>query len=251
MHDTPFLRFAFLPLLVAVLLPAQQRDPMQEIQEIARSIDEQMQEIDRLLLESGKKNQARTLPKELLLKARESSKTVEGGIDQLIEKLNQMKQQGGGGGGGSSQSQDQQQQPQDQQSESQRPDQGKGQRTRRENQNPDYVKQPPQGGEQPGQKPQPQPGQQPGQQPQPGQGKPQGGQESPGPGENTRGNRQLEPELGPGNPGQGNETWGELQSYTNFLKNKGSMPKVPEKYRKYWEAYLKNKQSGATGSGGK
>ena len=47
--------------------------------------------------------------------------------------------------------------------------------------------------------------------------------------------------------GQGDETWGELQPYVNFLKNRGSSPKVPEKYRKYWEAYLKGKQ----GSGGR
>jgi hypothetical protein len=30
----------------------------------------------------------------------------------------------------------------------------------------------------------------------------------------------------------------------NFLKNRGSAPKVPEKYRKYWDAYLKQKPAG-------
>jgi hypothetical protein len=43
----------------------------------------------------------------------------------------------------------------------------------------------------------------------------------------------------PGQPGTGEEEWGKLQSYTNFLKNRGSPPKMQEKYRKFWEAYLK------------
>jgi hypothetical protein len=38
----------------------------------------------------------------------------------------------------------------------------------------------------------------------------------------------------------------------NFLKNRGSRPPdVPEKFRKHWEAYLKQKQGGgARGAGG-
>lgn len=231
MRYTSF-RLVLLPLVVATTLPAQQPDPREEIKEIARSIDEQLQQIDKLLLESSKKNQARATPRDLLQKAREQSTTAESGIDQLIEKLNEMKQQGQGSSQG-----EQQQQPQDQQGDKPRDQQGQGQQNRRENQNPDYVKQPPQG-QQEGQKPE---GQKP--EPKPGDGRPEGGQETPGPGENTRGNRPVESELGPPNPGQGNETWGELQPYANFLKNRGSAPtKVPEQYRKYWEAYLRQKR---------
>ncbi|HZN41488.1 MAG TPA: hypothetical protein VFD82_21965 [Planctomycetota bacterium] len=231
-----FFRLVSVPLVVTTMLPAQGQDPREEIKEIARSIDEQLQEIDKLLLESSKKNQARATPKDLLQKAHERSTTAESGIDQLIEKLNEMKQRGQGS------SQGEPQEPQDQPQGQPRDQQGQGQQNRRENQNPDYVKQPRQG-QQPGQKPE---GQKPDQKPT--DGRPEGGQEAPGPGENTRGNRQLEPEIGPPNPGQGSETWGELQPYASSLKNRGSAPtKVPEQYRKYWEAYLRQKQGKPAG----
>lgn len=215
---------------------AAQGDPMHEIQEIARSVDEQLQEIDRLLLESGRKNQARSLPKEMLQKAHEQSEGVEGGIDQLIEKLTQMKNQSGSS---SSQGEQQQQQPKDGQPQ---PRPGQGQQNRRENQTPDFVQQPQQGEQQQGQQGEQQQPQ--GQKPTP-QGQPQGGQEAPGPGQNQVGRTPPESELGPGQRGQGEGTWGELQPYVNFLKNRGSAPKVPEKFRKYWEAYLKSSKEGA------
>jgi Skp family chaperone for outer membrane proteins len=234
-------KLLFLPLAIATTLPAQGQDPREEIKEIARSIDQQLQEIDKLLLESSKKNQARATPKDLLQKAHERSTTAESGIDQLIEKLNEMKQRSQSSSQG-----EQQQQPQDQQQGQQPKDQqGQGQQNRRENQNPDFVKQPPQG-QKPGQ-PKPN-GQQQKPDQKPSNGRPEGGQESPGPGENTRGNRQIEPDLGAPNPGQGSENWGELQPYANFLKNRGSVPtKVPEQYRKYWEAYLRQKQGKPAG----
>lgn len=238
--------------LLAAALPAQGGDPMREIQEIARQVDEQLQEIDRLLLESSKRNQARSTPKELLQQARERSQVAEDGIDKLIEKLNQMKNSGGGGGSSDDPQQQQQQQQQDQQDQQQQQQQGQqqGQRNRRENQTPDLVPRP-QGeqGQQPepgGQQPQPQPGQgQPQPQPQQ-QGNPQGGQETQDPGQNTRGNNQPESPTGPGTPGTGDGNWGELQPYMNFLRNRGSNPpQVPEKFRKYWEAYLKSDQGQA------
>ena len=74
-------------------------------------------------------------------------------------------------------------------------------------------------------------------------GKPLGGQESPSQGQNRPGQQKPDDPTGAANPGQGEGSWGELQSYTNFLKNRGASPKVPEKYRKYWEAYLKQKQA--------
>ncbi|MCR9246784.1 MAG: hypothetical protein NXI31_17255 [bacterium] len=33
----------------------------------------------------------------------------------------------------------------------------------------------------------------------------------------------------------------------NSLKHRGSSPKVPQKYRKYWRAYLKNKSVRGSG----
>jgi hypothetical protein len=107
---------------------AQGGDPMREIQEIAESVDEQLKEIDRLLLESGKQDQARLEPKQKLVEAIVRSLTGEVGLDRLFEKLNEMKNQGGGGGGQSDQ------EPQDgQQQGQQRPQQGQ-QGNRRENQ---------------------------------------------------------------------------------------------------------------------
>lgn len=266
--------FALVSALVAFLAPkspAQSLDTAKEIQEIARKVDETLRDIDRLLLESSKRDQQRSSQREKLQQARERSEIAEAGLDQLIEKLRQMQQQGGGG---SSSQQDQQQDSQSESSDqSQSPSQSgqsQGQRNRRENNNPEFVQQPPQPGEgqpesqdgqQQGQQPgQQQQGQQPGQQQggqQPGQqqqqlgpdGKPLGGQESKDGGQNRVGNRASEDPTGPGNPGTGDGSWGELQSYTNFLKNRGSSPKVPEKYRKYWEAYLKQKQ--ASGNGGR
>lgn len=214
-------------------LLAQGRDPMREIQEIARTIDEQLQEIDRLLLESGRQNQARSRPKDLLQQASERGAAVEGGIDRLIEKLTEMKNQSSS----SSSSDDQQQQQQPSSSGQGRPQPSQGQpQNRRESGTPDFVQQPQPAGQEPQGQPEPA-------RPQP-DGRPEGGQDAADTAENRPGNRQLEPELGPGQPGQGDGTWGELQPYVNFLKNRGSAPKVPEKYRKYWEAYLKQKQGG-------
>jgi hypothetical protein len=217
----PFVVVAALALLPAAALRAQGVDPRREIQEIARQVDEQLQEIDRLLLESGKKNQSRDKPRE--------------GKPQPGEEPSDQPQQDPSQG-------QPQQQPQ------------QGQRNRRENQTPDIVEREQKPGGQ-----QPQPGQpQPQPQPQPGEGeqqggmKPQGGDQNPAGGENTRGDNQLEPQVGPGTPGTGDGGWGELQPYMNFLKNRGSRPpEVPERFRKYWEAYLKNKQTQGAGKSGK
>jgi hypothetical protein len=221
--------------VLAGLLPAQGMDPAKEIQEIARAVEEQLQEIDRLLLESSKKNQPRSAPRDRLDEAKEKSQAAADGIEKLIEKLNDMKNQGGGGSGSSS---GQPQQGQDGQQP--RPQQGQS-GARRENNTPDFVPQgEPRPGEQPG-------GQQPGEgeaQPQPAKGNPSGGEQSPDGGENSVGRAPTESPTGPGNPGQGDGSWGELQPYLNFLRNRGTTPKVPEKFRKYWEAYLKQQRDG-------
>lgn len=61
-------------------------------------------------------------------------------------------------------------------------------------------------------------------------------------GQNRKGNPPQDGSAGQANPGEGDAQWGQLQPYVNFLKNRGSPPKVPEKFRHYFEAYLKNQQ---------
>jgi hypothetical protein len=70
--------------VLAGLLPAQGMDPAKEIQEIARAVEEQLQEIDRLLLESSKKNQPRSAPRDRLDEAKEKSQAAADGIEKLI-----------------------------------------------------------------------------------------------------------------------------------------------------------------------
>lgn len=245
MHPTVVLSFLGCAVLAAAPLRGQGGDPRREIQEIARLVDEQLQEIDRLLLESGRKSQARAAGKDLLARARERSQVAEDGIDKLIDKLQQMKNQGGGGSSSDSQQDPQQNQQGERDQQSRQNQQGRQQpQNRRENQTPEIAPRPQQD---PGGRPEPGNQQDPqGQQPRPErEGVPQEGQEHDGPGQNTRGNRQPEPETGPGNPGTGDESWGELQPYLNFLRNRGSNPPpVPEKFRRHWEAYLKSTQRG-------
>jgi hypothetical protein len=210
---------------LAAALPAQ--DPA-ELKRIVEKVDEELQAIDKLLQQSAKKV-GDEKPKDLLQQTNDRSKAVESGIDELIKKLEAMKQQGQGQG-----QSDEPPKPQD----GKPGQQPKPNQNRRDNQNPGFVQQPQQqpGGDQPQPKPQ---GQKPQDQP---TGNPQDGPEkSPDAGQNKPGNRQPEPDLGPGQRGAGDDSWGELQPYENFLKNRGSAPKVPDKFRKYFEAYLKQK----------
>lgn len=241
------------PVLLAVLLAGNlaprlhaQGDPAEAILEVARRIDRDLKEIDRLLQESAKQGQPRSAPTERLKASTEKSRAVEAGIDELIDKLNEMKNQSSSQ---SSESESQSQSQSQSQQQSQGQSQGLPSGQRRENQTPDFVQQPKEGqGEPQPQGGEPKPGEQQGQPPgnqQPGEtGQPDGPNGTKDPGQNRTGQNPRDGETGPGNPGQGTETWGELQGYTNFQKNRGSMPKVPEKYRKYWEAWLKQKQAG-------
>jgi hypothetical protein len=242
---------------LAALLPVSQLsaqmgggDPSKEIKEIATAIDRQLKEIDDLLRESGRKGQKRNKPKELLEKAAEGSDTVQDGIEKLIEKLNDMKNQSSQSQPSQDESQDQQdqqgqQQSQDSQSQQGEQQQGQNGQQRRENDNPNFVQQP-QEGEEPGQEGQPkgQEGEKPGEQQQGQDGQPKGGKESKDGGANRTGNKPPNSPTGPGQPGTGEGDWGGLQPYLNFLRNRGSSPKVPAKYRKYYDAYLKNKAKG-------
>jgi hypothetical protein len=235
------------PFLISILaaaalttnLPGQRQDPARELQEIARRVEEQLQEIDRLLLESGKQGQGREKPRELLQRAKQRSDDATVGIDQLIEKLQDMKSKGSGQGepqpGDEPRDGQGQPDPSDGQSS---PSQGKSGGKRRENATPDFQQQQ-------------QPEQQSGTKPEPGQGQPQpqeqragqaqAGQETPLPPDGPSGQPVPADPTAAGQPGQGEGSWGNLQEYEAILKNRGSRPKVPEKFRKYWEAYLKQK----------
>ena len=70
------------------------------------------------------------------------------------------------------------------------------------------------------------------------------GDEQPASGQNQIGSNPQEDPTGEGKRGKGADEWGGLQPYLNFLKNRGASPKVPEKFRRYYEAYLKNKSKG-------
>ena len=74
------------------------QDPMREIQEMAERIEQELAEIDRMLLESSKPSAESTKkPTEALRESGERSELVEQSLDELIEKLTQMKNQGGDG----------------------------------------------------------------------------------------------------------------------------------------------------------
>ncbi len=239
---SPFLAPACLALLALGTFgaPARAQDPTQEIQDIVNRIDEQMREIDRWLQESAQKGNAASKPRDLLERGQQQSGKVIEDIDELIQKLQQMRQQSKS----QSQSQDQQQQQQQQQDQQQQQgqqQQGQQQQgNRQEGTNPDFMQQ--EQGQQQGQR---QEGQQ-GQQEQPGQPQPQGQPDGPdqqqGPGENRQGNRPPGEGTEQVPPGAGDAAWGELQGYLNALKNRGSPPKVPERFRKYWEAHLKDQR---------
>lgn len=213
------------PLALSAPLAAQ--DPAEEIKQIVQRIDEQMRTIDQWLLESARKGEAASKGHELLQKGQQHSDKVVEDIDELIKKLQQMRQQSQ-----RSQSQPQDQQQQDQQGQQQQRQRNQQNRNRTENERQEFVQQEPQEGQQQ----QPQPGKP---EPQPGRQKPDGPEASPDPGENRPGNRPPDNGTEKVAPGAGDGTWGELPNYANFLKNKGSAPKVPEKFRKYYEGYLK------------
>ena len=131
---------------LAALLPVSQLsaqmgggDPSKEIKEIATAIDRQLKEIDDLLRESGRKGQKRNKPKELLEKAAEGSDTVQDGIEKLIEKLNDMKNQSSQSQPSQDESQDQQDQQGQQQSQDGQSQQGEQQQGQNGQQSTKFI----------------------------------------------------------------------------------------------------------------
>jgi TolA-binding protein len=228
-------RITFLLALTALAAPAQ-NDPRQELQAIAERVQQQLAEIDRLLLESSNQHEARATPRELLARSVQRSAEVQQGIEELIAKLNELKNQSES----SSERPDDQPQPDDQQQQQQQQQQqGGSPQARRESSNSEFVQQPQQGA---------QPKPEPGQQQQPAQQQPQDGSQQPAKAEQRIGDKPPDDPTGPGSQASGEESWGELQPYLNSLKNRGSPPKVPAKYRKYWKAWLESQQK--PGGGG-
>ncbi len=146
-------------------LAAQQVGPEDAIKKILDEVGNEMQEIDRLLLQSAHKPAAEGMQqnadklRELMNQTQDSQGRVVRGLDRLIDELQKMQQSGGGGSPQDSDDQPQDGQPKDGQQPGQQP-QGERQQT----ETPDLVKQ---GQQQDGQQQgQPKPGE--GQQPKPG-----------------------------------------------------------------------------------
>ena len=205
-------------ILVALLLssavPAQFDNPEKKIQEIVDQVAEQMQEIDELLLKARPDSlkgaaegaaQAAEKIEELLDQTTKSQGEVVTKIDELIKVIQQMKGQGGGQG---------QPQPKQEQGEQQR----RGPQRRNQSQTPDMQNQgKPQDGEQP-----------------------QDGPERPGDAQNKASNPRPEDPTENVDPQRDTESWGSLPLYEQLLKTRGGAPEVPQKYRKFHEAFLRS-----------
>ncbi len=199
-------------------LPAQ-IGPQDNIKKILETIDEELQEIDRLLMQSRNRQSGSSSAdqmRKLIKETQGSQKRVVRGIDQLIEELNNMSQQQSqsGGQGEKKDRQQGQQDPLQDQEQSQR------QRT--------------QTGEQKAPEPQ-------GQKPQDGQ-QPKDGQKNPKDAKNrTDGEQVPEGEERVVRP-EDRARWGNLPTYDLTRHLRGGFPSVPEKYRRLLDAYHKGNQ---------
>lgn len=222
------------------------------IKHLMEQVDSEMKEIDRLLLQTSSRNGGtaaeRDLKKvqELIAKAKTTQGSAGENIKKLIEEIDKLanqnksknqqsddpSQQEDSQSGSSQQQRQQRQQREQQQSDQQRQQQQQGVQT------PDMVPQDKQQGEQQG-KPQEQ-----GKKPEPKDGQdPKSAQADP----KTQGRNQT----GPPKPDGGeertdkvidNQRWGMLPKYLEFMHARGSLPEVPERYRRLYEAYLKSGQ---------
>lgn len=212
-----------------------QVDPREQIERVLDDISEQMDEIDRLLLQASREGKSTSSEaggsssagesgkrvRDLIDRTQKGHDNVVKGIDELIEALNKMQGSGGGGGG-------QFQPGEAQRSQGQIEDQPQA-GERQQSDTPDQVDQ------RPGQN-QPQPG---GQNPQDSE-VPQDGQEQPGNPENRVGGTAPEGGTEQAVRDEDNRVWGRLPPYLQFLQRRGSRPELPEKYRRLREAYQKN-----------
>ena len=256
-----FPAWLLLPVLCANGLHAQIDTAQARVKHLMEQVDTEMKEIDRLLLTGAGRGAAagaqtaaeRSSKKlsELLLQARKSQDSAGENIKKLIEELEKLSQQNQQ----QQQQQDDQQnqddqqksqgQQQDRQRQQQQQQQGDQQRQQQQAgvQTPDMVKQ--QQEEQ--QRQQQHQGQKPEQQKQPKDGEqPTGPDQNPTTGQNKVGGKP--PQAGEEQVPRGvdSQRWGVLPKYLEFMHARGSLPEVPERYRRLYEAYLKSGQKPPT-----
>lgn len=256
-----FPSWLLLPVLCANGLHAQIDTAQARVKHLMEQVDTEMKEIDRLLLTGAGRGAAagaqtaaeRSSKKlsELLLQARKSQDSAGENIKKLIEELEKLSQQNQQ----QQQQQDDQQnqddqqksqgQQQDRQRQQQQQQQGDQQRQQQQAgvQTPDMVKQ--QQEEQ--QRQQQHQGQKPEQQKQPKDGEqPTGPDQNPTTGQNKVGGKP--PQAGEEQVPRGvdSQRWGVLPKYLEFMHARGSLPEVPERYRRLYEAYLKSGQKPPT-----
>ncbi|MCB9869335.1 MAG: hypothetical protein H6837_05715 [Planctomycetes bacterium] len=232
MKKLPFL--LLFGLAAPVCAQIETEDPKAKIQEILDNVANEMKEIDKLLQESGRSKEAAKSMKssvqkldKLLDQVGKSQGKVVKGIDELLEQAEKMKGEGGQCpfGGESSSNQKKRQKGQQQSSPESQQDQGRRQRERE-------SREPRQLGQKPGEKP--------GEKNDKG-GKPENNQRDQGKGQNATAKSQPKDPTGKADAGKTAGAWGELPDY--ILKHgRGSMPAVPDKYRKYLDALSKQGQ---------
>lgn len=217
---------------LGLALPATgQIDPQENIKKILEEISTEMSEIDRLLLESGRKDQGAAMREaaekigKLLENSQGSQAKVAQKIDQLIEELEKMSQsqssssesgsgepsQRGQQGEGDIQDQQRSQRDEIQQSEFQRQQQQQQQQQQEQNRP---------------------------------QGDPKGPEQTDEKGTNLQGDKPQEQGEERVDRDRESARWGELQKYAPFLQSRGGLPDVPVKYRRLLEAYLRKSHKG-------
>ena len=212
----------FLTLLSVVFVTrglSAQVSPEDSIRKILKTIDEELKDIDRLLLQSREKSassgsDSKKAVQALIKETQGSQARVVRGIDQLIEELQKMSSSSSSGEGesGDQTSQERSSDPLKNQEDSQR------QETENQEQRSQQGKKP---GEKPGKS-----GDKPEPKTQPDGGNTKVGAQPAGAEERVIRERDR-------------ASWGQLPQYDFHQHIRGGLPKVPEKYRRLLEAYQK------------
>jgi len=207
------------PLLLSISSPAQ-INPEENIRKILDAITEEMLEIDRLLMESSRKDASAGMAgtadrlKQLLQRSQTTQDQVIDDIQKLIDEIESMQSSSSPSSSGQ-RSQEQQDQPGPQPRDQQRS-------TREQTPSPEMIERTP-GEERPAREPEPN-------QPQ---------RDSLSQGENVDANKRPEDATENAERPADSARWGNLPKYVRFMMNRGGLPDVPEKYRRLLEAYQK------------
>lgn len=200
-------------------LPAQFVDPRKKIRDIVEEIAREMHEIDRMLLRTSSsgageaaERMARTAQRidKLLEQTRSSQGKVVEGIDKLLEEIQKMARQNGGSCPFGSDADSGGQPRQD------RPQPGRRQQTPQPRMQRDRGSQSRSEGEEP-----------------------RGGRDQRDRGRNRPASSRPEDPTQRVPPNRDAKRWGNLPRYLEFLKTRGGSPEIPERYRKFYEAFLK------------